>query len=470
MSESEFLPVHALASRIGAGGISSAELVGGLLERIDRYDEKLHAFVRVYADEARTVARAADHVIQAGHAVGPYHGVPIALKDIIDIEGRVTTGGSKAWCERISPITATLVERLIAAGMIVIGKTHSVEFALGSWGTNQQMGTPWNPWDLDIHRAPGGSSAGSAVAVAAGLAPWAIGTDTGGSVRLPAAWCGLVGLKTTIGRISTHGVLPLSPTLDTPGPICRSVEDAALLYNVLQGPDVNDPRTLVHPADDPVPSMKRGCAGLRLARIPDSELEGVELDVLTAYQNSLELLTQLGARMVDVALPRRFADLGALVGRIIGAEGYSIVGDLVDDMSLPLDDDVRPRFWIGKEMLARDYLLALRERDAIKREFAQALADVDALLTPTIATAAPAIDSIDQSTTAANFTRPVNLLEWCALALPNGLTSGGLPTSLQIVCGSYDEGTALRIGWAYEQATEWHERRPASLINSDSKY
>ena len=441
------MPVHRLRAALADGELTSVALVESLLARIARYDAKLHAFVNVYGDEARAAAAAADVARRAGHAVGPLHGIPVAVKDIVDIEGRVTTGGSKAWAERVSPVTATLVRRMLAAGLIVLGKTHSVEFAMGSFGTNRHMGTPWNPWDPATHRAPGGSSSGTGVAVAARMAPWGIGTDTGGSVRIPSSWCGIVGLKTTIGRVSCEGVLPLSTTLDTPGPMARSVEDAALLYNVLSG-------------DDPLPRMRAGVRGLRLARMPAAERAGCEPQVLAAYDASLEVLAGLGATIVDAGLPRTFAEMGALVGRIIGAEGYSFVGALVDDPKLPLDDDVRPRIGVGRGMSAKDYLLALRERDRVEREFEAALADFDALLTPTTAGVAPPVAAIDQSGTAAGFTRPVNLIEWCALALPNGRGAAGMPTSLQIACRGHDEATALRIGWAYEQATAWHRAAP----------
>ena len=385
------------------------------------------------------------------------------MKDIVDIEGRITTGGSRVWAERVSPVTATLVQRMISAGMIVLGKTHTVEFAMGSFGTNRHMGSPRNPWDRDVHRGPGGSSSGSGVAVAARLAPWAIGTDTGGSVRIPASWCGITGLKTTIGRISTYGVLPLSTTLDTPGPLARSVEDAALLYNVLQGADPHDPLTLRHSADDPSPRLRSGVAGLRLARMPEQERHACDPQVLEAYDAALAVLSSLGAKIVDVALPRTFSEMGALVGWIIAAEGYSFVGSLVDNPALPIDDDVRPRIQPGRDVLAREYLLALREREGIKREFDVALAEVDALLTPTTATVAKPIGEIDQKTTAAGFTRPVNLLDYCALAVPSGFDSTGLPTSLQIVCRGYEEATALRIGWAYQQVTQWHLAAPPGL-------
>src|SRR6516225_8935929 len=373
-------PAHVMSAEIGAGRLSPVDIVDAALERIHQADGKLHAFVEVYDKEARLAAEAADKAIRSGHRIGPLHGIPIALKDLIEIEGRVTTGGSQVWRERRSSYTATLAKRLIAAGLIVIGKTHTVEFAMGGWGTNQHRGTPWNPWDPKVARTPGGSSSGSGVAVAAGFAPWAIGTDTGGSVRLPASWCGLTGLKTTIGRVSTYGILPLAPTLDTPGPMARSVSDAALLYNVMQGPDRLDPRTRGIESSDPLPLLKRGVRGLRLARMPGAEREGVDREVLVAYDGALESLAQLGAEIVSTELPCRFADYTALTARIIGAEGYSLIGDLIDDMSLPIDEAVRPRIAVGRGISTRDYLAALADREEAKRQFAAALGDVDALL------------------------------------------------------------------------------------------
>ena len=452
-----------LSREISAGRLSPVDLVDALLKRIRLRDAKLHAFVEVYAEDAQLAAEAAEKAIRSGHAVGPLHGVPIALKDLIEIEGRITTGGSLVWRERRSKVTATLARRLIAAGLIVLGKTHTVEFAMGGWGTNQHRGTPWNPWDPAVARTPGGSSSGSGVAVAAGLAPWAIGTDTGGSVRLPASWCGLTGLKTTIGRVSTYGILPLSPTLDTPGPMARSVEDAALLYQVMQGPDALDPRIRGVMPDDPMPSLRHGVRGTRLARLPRSERDGVEDEVLTVYDAALATLGRLGAEIVEAELPCRFGDYTDLTGRIIGSEGYFLLGDLIDDMSLPIDTAVRPRIAVGRGTSARDYLAALRDREEAKRKFAAVFAHADALLTPTTQTAAIPLDQVDQASTPAHFTRFANFLDLCALALPNGFTATGLPISLQVVCRGYDEATALRVGWAYQQATDWHQRRPPDL-------
>ena len=462
-SNPAFLTACAASDAIRAGKLSPVELVDALLDRIDAHDERLHAFAAVYREDARAAAEAAHKAIRAGHGIGPWHGIPIALKDIIDIEGRVTTIGSKHWEDRVSPTTATLARRLIEAGMIVIGKANTVEFAMGGWGTNQHMGTPRNPWDADVHRAPGGSSSGSGVSVAGRLVPWAIGTDTGGSVRIPSAWCGLAGLKVTIGQVSAAGVAPLSHTLDTPGPMTRSVEDAAHLYTVLQGPDPADPATRRHVPADPLPALRRGVAGLRLGVMAEAERHGVDGEVLAAYDAAVDVLEQAGARCETLALPRSAAEYGADVGRLIGAEGYFHVGALVDDMSLPIDEDVRPRIWLGKGVSAADYLALLRKRDDDKRAAHAAIEGFDALLTPGTLTPAPAVDAIDQNKTPAHFTRVVNWLEWCALVVPNGATLSGLPTSLHIVCRERDEATALRIGWAYEQATDWHLRLPPDI-------
>jgi aspartyl-tRNA(Asn)/glutamyl-tRNA(Gln) amidotransferase subunit A len=457
-------PVWATAAELsrayGEGSLSPVDVVDTLLERIRKRDPALHAFIAVYESDARLAAEAAHKAMRARHRIGPLHGVPIGLKDLVDLQGRVTAGGSKVWIDRVSPVTATLAERLVSAGMIVLGKTHTVEFAMGSFGTNTHLGTPRNPWDLVTHRTPGGSSSGSAVAVAAGLAPVTIGTDTGGSVRLPAAWCGTVGIKVTAGRISTYGVLPLSSTLDTPGPLARSVEDAALIFRVLNGADPRDPQTLAWTAADPLPTLRRGVGGLRLAVIPDAERKEVAADVLAAYDASVDQLARLGAAIVRPALPHGFRDYAAATGRIIGAEGYRFVGHLVDDMSLPVDPHIRPRIQLGRSISARDYLATLAEREEHRREFADALAGTDALLTPTAQTAAIPIDKVDQSGTAAYFTRAGNYLGLCGLAVPNGFTPEGLPTSLQILCGPGEESLALRIGWAYEQATDWKTRRP----------
>lgn len=453
------MPAARLAEAIAARRLSPVDAVEAHLARIARLEPKLQAFTEVYAADARLAAEGADRAIRSGHAVGPLHGVPVALKDLIDIEGRITTGGSAANRARRSTVTATIARRMIAQGMIVIGKTHTVEFAYGGWGTNQHMGTPWNPWDLATARTPGGSSSGSGVAVAARLAPWAIGTDTGGSVRLPASFCGLTGLKVTIGRVSTAGIIPLASSLDTPGPMARSVEDAALLYGVISGPDPLDPLTRGIAHEDAMPGLNRGVRGLRFARMPKAEREGVAPDMLAAYDASLETLAGLGAEIVEIDLPFRFADLVGM-SAITQAEAYFVNRDFAEDEASRLGDAVRKRLLTGSAVTAQAYLSTKRDQQAAKRAFAGAMTGIDAILTPTTETAAIPLTEVDESLVPSRFTRFGNMLELCALALPNGMTEGGLPLSLQIACRGYDEATALRIGQAYQSATEWHLRVP----------
>lgn len=454
------VPVHELSQLLQSRKLSPVELTDAYLEKIDQQDTKLHAFVEVYAEDARLASRGAEAAIQAGHSVGPLHGVPIALKDLIELEGKIVTGGSEALKTNCARRTATLAKKLMAQGMIVLGKTHTVEFAMGGWGTNSMRGTPWNPWDPKCARTPGGSSSGSGVAVAAAITPWAVGTDTGGSVRLPASWCGITGLKTTIGRVSTHGVMPLSPTLDTPGPMARFVEDVALLYVAMQGIDPLDSLTIGLPYTNPMPMLKRGVRGMRLARMPEVERQYASADVLAAYDSSLSELEMLGAEIVEIKLPLLFADVALFNMRIMAAESYALYHQLIDDEKAPLDPHVRPRIAGGRAVTAQAYIEALRMRDVMKAQFAAALEGIDALLTPTTMTTALALDEVDQTKAPAHYTRFGNYLNLCALALPNGIAPDGLPTSLQIVCRANDEATALRVGWAYQNSTDWHLRRP----------
>ncbi|MDR3516435.1 MAG: amidase [Azospirillaceae bacterium] len=451
------LPVSVLAEEIASGRVTSVEVVDAFLARITEHDDKLHAYVEVYQAEARLAADAADKAIQAGHAVGPFHGVPIALKDLIELKGRITTAGSVHFRNRRTAVTATVAQRLMAQGLIVLGKTHTVELAYTGWGINEGMGTPWNPWDRATHRIPGGSSSGSGVAVAAGLAPWAIGTDTGGSVRLPAAFCGLTGLKPTVGRISTAGIIPLSATLDTPGPVARSVLDAALLYNLMRDPGHAGG---TGPASDPLPTLKRGVRGLRLGRMPQVERDGVDAAVLEAYDRSLRTLAELGAEIVDVALPFRFDDCFPVHLTVVHAEAYAHFREMIEDDATLLSSSVRIGISLGRDISAQQYLCAQKQRGAMAAAMADALGEVDALLTPTTESPAVPVDRVDTSRSPSRFTRFVNTLDMCALALPNGATSGGLPLSLQIVCKGHDEAIAFRIGYEFQTATTWHLRTP----------
>lgn len=454
-----YATVTELSAQLEADKLSSAALVEHYLQRIADQDGRLHAFVDTYAQEALQLAQSADLARQAGSSLGPLHGIPIALKDLIEIEGRITMGGCAANQNRRSTVTAALVQRLRQHGMIILGKTHTVEFATGGWGTNTRLGTPLNPWDLDVPRTPGGSSSGSGVAVAAGLAPWAIGTDTGGSVRLPASWCNLTALKVCTGRISTEGILPLSTTLDTPGPMTRTVGDARLLYHALRE---RDDCSRTHAAQRTTLARRRNdLKGLRLARLPDKERAIATPEVLAAYDASLEVLRAAGADIVDITLPYGFAEVAEFNSLIMNAEGYSFYAELVDDPAQPLDEDVRPRLLKGRTVRAADYLNALRRRQAMQHELEPVFEQVDALLTPTTATAPLPLTEVDQNSTPAYYTRFANFFNLAALAVPNGATQHGLPLSLQIIGRPYSEESILDIGDVYQSHTQWHLRTPA---------
>lgn len=415
------------------------------LQRIKQLDPTLHAFIAIYEEEARADADAAERAVKRGYPLGPFTGVPFALKDIVDVAGRETTGGSAALRRSVPKRNAVITDRLLSAGGILIGKTHTVEVAMGGWGTNQRLGTPVNPWDLTVHRTPGGSSSGSGVAVAAGLVPFAIGSDTGGSVRLPAAWNGIVGLKVTEGTIPLEGIIPLAHTLDTPGPLARSVEDCTIGLEILSG---KEQRTILIDMLEErglYAYLTRGVRGLVIAAMPAIERDGVDTEVLTAYDKSLEQLAAEGAIVKPVSLPRRFDYYQHLTGIIISAEGYFYHGKIFDDPDAPVDEDVRPRILSGRSLSAQEYLKAVRGRHDDQAAFMKALSGCDVLVTPTIATAAIPLNEVDQSTTPALFTRAANYLGLCAVTVPNGLTASGLPTSFQIIGRPHSEPLILRI-------------------------
>jgi aspartyl-tRNA(Asn)/glutamyl-tRNA(Gln) amidotransferase subunit A len=386
--------------------------------------------------------------------------VPVALKDLVAVAGRPYAAGSKVHLGRIAQTTATLVHKLIGAGAIMLGKTHTVEFAFGGWGTNTHLGTPLNPWKMGEPHTPGGSSSGSGVAVAARLVPLALGTDTGGSVRIPASFNGIIGLKVTRGRISNAGIEPLSVTLDTPGPMARSVEDAALMYNAMQGADVRDPMTFGIVPEDPMPGLKRGIAGMRLGRILLADCGGtVDAETAAAYESAIETLAALGATIMPITLPRPLGDYAAMIP-ILAGEAYAAHGHLADDPNSEIGPHTRARLLSGK-FSARDYLQLQWRRPEMTAAFLGAWDSVDALLTPTTLGPAIPLHDVDETSAPSQTTRVINLLGCCALAVPSGMTAGGLPLSLQIVGKPFAEATALRIGWAFEQATDWHRMAPA---------
>ncbi|MEO5764931.1 MAG: amidase [Casimicrobiaceae bacterium] len=462
--ELPFLPLAELSRALARGETSSLDITGACLARIAALDERLHAFVDVYRDDALASATAADLVRRAGWPHGPLHGLPIALKDLLHLAGRQTTAGSKSWTGRISDHSATCVERLIDAGMIPLGKTHLVEFAFGGWGRNEPMGAPWNPWDTAVHRVAGGSSSGSAVAVAAGLAPAALGSDTGGSVRIPAGLCGLTGLKTTYGLVSLHGAVPLSGTLDTIGPLAHTAEDAAYLTAAMAGPDPRDPATRDAPRFDLRAALAdaAGVRGMRITVLPAGQFPSIVCaDALSARTAMIEALTDLGARVEEARVPLDFDDVMLRNGRLIAAEAYAVHRAYIEDPALPIDPWVRKRMVSGKSIGAADYIDELAARRRMAEEFTAWMRDRDALLTPTLPIAAIPVVDVDESTTPlATFTRAANYLGACALSLPAGLGSEGLPLGIQLIGGPFADAKLLHIGRAVQQTTPWHRARP----------
>ena len=463
-----FESIAALAARIRAGRLSPVALTQELLRRVDALDPKLHAFIAVSRERALAEARAAESALGGGQDRGPLHGIPYAAKDLYDVAGLPTTAGTRLLAGRPAAADCTVVRKLAAAGMVLLGKTYTVQFAFGGVGINHDQGTPHNPWSPTPH-APGGSSSGTAVAVAAGLVPMGLGSDTGGSVRIPAALCGIVGLKTTVGRVSRAGVYPLSWTLDSVGPLTRTVEDAALVYHALQGVDVADETTVGVPLHDPLVGLKDGMKGLRLAFGETLFFDEVDPEVETAVREAGKVFQSLGAHVGSVAVPE-VAEAWADEARPLmgAAEACAVNARFLDQHFDALDPVVAKRMIMGRQLAAPDYFALLRRLAALRARVQRTLADVDALLVPTTPLAARPIAEIDASYETyirynGRYLRNTtlgNVLNLCAVSLPCGLTRDGLPIGLMVYAKPFQEDMALRVAWAYEQATEWHRRRP----------
>ena len=459
-----WLTLTELARALAERRISSREIITEYLERISTLDRKLHAFIEVFAEDALAAADNADRERAAGRAHGALHGLPIAIKDLVHIRGRVTTAGSKSRPHGVAQETATAAERLMAVGMIPLGKTHLVEFAFGGWGRNAPMGAPWNPWDASVHRVAGGSSSGSAVAVAAGFAPAALGSDTGGSIRIPAALCGLTGFKPTYGVVSLAGAYPLATTLDSLGPITHTVYDAALLCAVMAGLDPRDPATLAAPAIDfaGALALEPELRGLRITALPIEQFTWpAQPDVLNARAEAIAVFRSLGATVEEVRAPFDFEDVMVRNGRLIAAEAYALHRAYIEDPSLEIDPWVRKRVLGGKALSAADYIdeIAARKRAAIA--FAEWMRGRDALLTPTLPITATALDEVDEAATPlATFTRAANYLGACAVSLPAGFSAEGLPIGVQLLGAPFADATLVHLGRAFQRETDWHRRHP----------
>jgi len=456
------LTLTELAAGLAAKQFSSREIVDGLLGRIAKANGKLHAFTEVYADTAKAMADGADRARAGGFPLPPLHGLPIAYKDLCDIAGKVGTGGSKMFEGRIATETSNTVERLTAAGMIPLGKLHMVEFAFGGWGTNPLMGAPWNPWDLATHRVPGGSSSGTGVAVAARLTPAGIGSDTGGSVRIPSAFNGLVGLKVTFGRIGLSGTIMLSWTLDSIGPMARSVEDCALMLNALAVPDPRDPTTLGQPLEDfTLATLPGSIEGMRIA-IPDTKQlpNFMHPDVTKAWQTAARTFESLGATVEAVRLPDWYFDLSRPAGTMISSEAYSLHRDYIEDMSKAIGPGVRARAQAAKLLLPGAYAEEIRMMAERRQIFADWFRPYDAIVMPTMAIPAIPLAEVDETSPIPGYlTRPGNYLGLCSLAMPSG-QSDGLPIGIQIVGKPFAERDVLRLGKAFQDATDFHRRAP----------
>jgi aspartyl-tRNA(Asn)/glutamyl-tRNA(Gln) amidotransferase subunit A len=467
------LPLHyqsitELAAGLRNGELTSTQLTEQLLDRIQSLNGSLNAFKLLCPETALEAANAADRDLKSGKYLGLLHGIPYAAKDLFDVKGLPTAAGAKLLEENIAPDNATVIRRLSEAGMILAGKTNTVQFAFSGVGINHDHGTPHNPWS-EIHCIPGGSSSGSAVAVAAGLVPVALGTDTGGSVRNPAALCGTVGLKTTVGRISRAGVFPLSWTLDSVGVFCRSVEDAALLYQALQGPDPKDEITVAIGPEDVLAELKDGLKGLRLAFAETVFWEDTDAEVAAAVRNCETTFKELGTDVISIDFPQALAAQKLNPGGvIIASEGYTLNKKLLEEQFNELDPVVAHRMIKGKDITADQYLQTSYQIRQLRAEAGETLEGVDALLVPTTPIPAKPVAEIDtemENYLAHNMlylrnTTVGNALNFCGLSVPCGFTKSGLPIGLLIYGKPFQENLILRIGYAYQQATDWHRRQP----------
>ncbi|OJU32760.1 MAG: hypothetical protein BGN89_18395 [Alphaproteobacteria bacterium 64-6] len=434
------------------GTITAA--IENTLDTMEAANTKLHALTQITRESALAEARLADARVAAGAAHGLLHGMPVGIKDIADVEGLVSGCGSLTR-KQAEPARkdAHVVTKLRTAGAIVAGKTHTVEYAFGGYGTNVTVGTPWNPWDLKVHRIPGGSSSGTGSMVGAGVLPGGLGTDTGGSVRIPAALCGCVGLKTSIGLIGRSGIAPLSQTLDTAGPLAHDVTTAARMFAAMLGHDPEDPSTEDFRPIDPLRDLEKGVAGLRIGRVVDEDLTLTTEEVRADIAKSASTLEKLGARIEPFKMPQSFESFTRATGIIIASEGYANWRKLIDDPKSGMADPIRTRFLGGKTISAADYLDVIQERGKAIDGFLSAMDRLDALILPTIPFPAIAVAEVDETKSPmAHFTRWANSLALASLAIPTALSKSKLPMSLQIVVRRFDDSLALRIGRAFEKA------------------
>lgn len=398
---------------------TATDWVEASLARIAETDGKYHAVSQVFEEEARQHAVQLDAGRAHGSKPGKLQGIPYLIKELIDVEGHRTAFGSEVYAPKPSERNAPVIDRLKAEGAILIGTTHMVEFAYGSWGTNYLKGTPWNPCDPDQHRAPGGSSSGSAVAVAAGYVPVALGSDTGGSIRIPASLCGVIGFKPSYGLIPTEGVAPLGPTFDTLGTLTRTVRDARLFTEVMSGQDLS-----------PCPVEIKG---LRVAVLGQEALSPVEQEVETAFRQTVEVLESLGAEVSQITLPMSLVEFQKLNGAIAGYESFAHLKLAAEDWRHPMDPYVRLRVLANRYMERPEYDTRLAQMAEARAEFARSFAGFDVLALPGTPIRAPLMEQVNEAEIPmSRYTRIANCLDLCAISLPLPCPEGALPIGFQL--------------------------------------
>ncbi len=447
----------ALAGALRERRLSPVEVVRAVLERVEERDGELNAFITVLAEEALDAAARAETGILAGEYKGPLHGVPLGLKDLVYTKGVRTTMASSFFKDLLPEYDATVAWRLGEAGAVVVGKTNMHEFAYGPTGDRSYFGPVRNP--RDSGRISGGSSSGSAAAVAAHLLYGALGSDTGGSIRIPSALCGTVGMKPTFGRVSKHGIFPLSWTLDHAGPITRTVEDNALLLNALAGHDPRDPYSVNRPAEDFTRDLKRGVRGGKVGVPAGFYFEHVEGEVEERVREAIEVFRELGAEVREVALPGLWETLQAQ-RLVLAADAYAVHEQRLEEEPEKFGEEVRERLLGGEGLKAHRYATALQTRLRSLEEFGRVFEEVDVLLTPTVPIVATEIgqrdiviggyeDRVPSALT--RLTGSTNLNGLPSLSVPCGLVSPELPVGLQIIGRPLDEATVYRYGRAYEE-------------------
>ncbi|WP_262705316.1 MULTISPECIES: amidase [Streptomyces] len=447
------LSLTAAASAIRARQLSPVELADSVLQRIAQVEPHLQAYVTVTAEHTRRAAREAERDIAAGRYRGPLHGIPMGLKDLIDVAGLATSASSRVRADHRAQADSTVAARLSAAGAVLLGKTHTHEFAYGL--TTPQTHNAW-----DAGRVVGGSSGGSAVAVASGAATFAVGTDTGGSIRVPAALNGVVGLKPTYGLVPRHGVTSLSWSLDHVGPVTRTVEDAALVLTALAGHDARDPASLTTPATDHRPAAGTDLTGLRVGVPRTYYFDHVDPEIEAAVRQAIDQLQALGARLVEVEIPlTRY--IQATQWGLMVAEATAYHEGTLRAVPELYQADVRILLEAGELMPAGDYLRAQRSRTLMRQEWARMLTEVDVIAAPTVpATAVKAgqetitwADGTDEGVSDAyvRLSSPANITGVPSLSIPVGHDTAGLPIGMQLLGRPLGENTLLRVGHVYEQ-------------------